>query len=304
MIPDRFDKLSSILKIQLQSFPEHENYLKRRFSGEMLEQLEFCEFVAGMIFALTKDDIKTFCDDYAWLSRMVIDEEVHFRRHSRYRLSSFAEAFEQVYSNNPFMTKYMNGLLMTQLWWRNHTEVLRFFRDSFLAGGGKDRDCVEIGPGHGLLLGMTVASDGCRSAEGWDISEASLANTSKALADLGVDLTKVTMREVNLFNAPEMQFDRIVFSEVLEHLEEPQAALQALFKICRPGGRIFVHAPVNSPAPDHLYLFRTPEEVVDMVSSVGFEILDTRFEPCTGASLARARKLDLTISAAVVARRS
>ena len=61
-------------------------------------------------------------------------------------------------------------------------------------------------------------------------------------------------------------------------------------------GRLFLSVPVNSPAPDHIYLFRTPEEAIDMVREAGFDIQHTLFSPCTGVSLARARKHRLTIS--------
>ena len=90
---------------------------------------------------------------------------------------------------------------------------------------------------------------------------------------------------------------------MLEHLEEPLPALKILYGLLAPGGRIFVNAPVNSPAPDHLYLFRTPEEVRDMVKEAGFEIADTLYAPPSGASLDKARRQELSISAAVIAGR-
>jgi hypothetical protein len=58
----------------------------------------------------------------------------------------------------------------------------------------------------------------------------------------------------------------------------------------------------NCGGPDHLYLLRTPEEAVDLVREAGFEPLDTAFFPMTGASLERARKHALTISAVISAR--
>ena len=64
-----------------------------------------------------------------------------------------------------------------------------------------------------------------------------------------------------------------------------------------------INAPVNSPAPDHLALFKTPEEIVDLVGAAGFEVIDTLFSPPSGSTLERARKLNLAISTVIVAKR-
>ena len=64
---------------------------------------------------------------------------------------------------------------------------------------------------------------------------------------------------------------------------------------------MFITSPVNAPAPDHIYLFRKPEELVQMMEDCGLQVLHTCFAPATGATLERARKQKLTISCAGVA---
>jgi hypothetical protein len=71
----------------------------------------------------------------------------------------------------------------------------------------------------------------------------------------------------------------------------------------RPGAALWIHVPVNSPAPDHIYLLRTPEDAVELVRRAGFEPVDTAFYPMTGQSLERARKHAFTISVVIAARR-
>ena len=93
-----------------------------------------------------------------------------------------------------------------------------------------------------------------------------------------------------------------MISEVLEHVERPLDALVALRSCLAPGGMIFVNAPVNSPALDHIYLFTQPEDLIEVVEKAGFVVEATRFAPVTGHTEQRARKLKLPISAAVVAR--
>ena len=109
-------------------------------------------------------------------------EELFFRRHDRYRLESLGQAIEEVYSQPAVMTRYMNGLLMSQLWWANHTRALLSYEEDFLAGAAGR--CLEIGPGHGLLMHLAARS-GFASVEALDISAASLALTKAALGRMG-----------------------------------------------------------------------------------------------------------------------
>ena len=99
------------------------------------------------------------------------------------------------------------------------------------------------------------------------------------------------------------RFDGIVFSEVLEHLEEPEQGIRALFHLCKPGGLVWINVPANCPMPDHLYLVREPKQAEDLVRSVGFEVVDTANFPMTGVTLERAIRQKLTMSCIIVARR-
>ena len=110
----------------------------------------------------------------------------------------------------------------------------------------------------------------------------------------------------DLFAAPDAgagqrRFGSVVLAEVLEHLENPVAALKGVARHMKPGAFLWLHVPINSPAPDHLYLLRTPEEAVELARSGGFAPTDWAFYPMTGQTLERARKRSLTISAVVTA---
>jgi 2-polyprenyl-3-methyl-5-hydroxy-6-metoxy-1,4-benzoquinol methylase len=98
------------------------------------------------------------------------------------------------------------------------------------------------------------------------------------------------------------KFDCITFSEVLEHLEDPKGALVKLRSLLKPTGRLFINVPINSPAPDHLYLLRSPEEATDAIQNAGFEIERAEFYPMTNHTLEQARRHNLTISACMIGR--
>ncbi|PWB84394.1 MAG: class I SAM-dependent methyltransferase [Methylocystaceae bacterium] len=252
---------------------------------------------------ISGDDLTTFLEDYRWLCGVLMEEELFFRRENRYRLSTFAEAERTVYADRVFMTRYMNGLLMTQLWWANHSSVLRYYRDSFLPGNKQQCRHLEIGPGHGLFLYLAASAPNAGAIAGWDVSPASIAITRSAMNAMGAT-RPFDLSLVNMFEAPGGQFDSLTFSEVLEHLENPAQALAAIANLLAPSGRAFIQAPVNSPAPDHISLFRSPEEIVELVRESGLVVEDTLFAPPAGVTLERAREMALTISTVVVASKS
>jgi SAM-dependent methyltransferase len=99
------------------------------------------------------------------------------------------------------------------------------------------------------------------------------------------------------------QFQSIVISEVLEHLERPQVALKNLWKITAPGGIIFLNVPINSPAPDHIFLWHAPEEVVQLVENQGFKIEEFFNAPATGFTEEEALRSKVTINVLLVARK-
>ena len=300
-VTDKYPNLAKMVRYQLAAFPEHESYFERRFAGMDEARFQFDEDIAEKVLRIAGPKIERVCDDYRWLCGEMLNEELVFRRTGRYRLSTFEQALSEVYANHDYMARYMNGVLASQLWWDNHNAALRYFHDTFVRGNPRGFSHLEVGPGHGLYLHLAAESENCAAAQGWDVSDASLEATRAALTAMGSG-PEIHLRKVDLLqDSSEGSFHSITFSEVLEHLEEPVRALRKLHGLLTKGGRIFINAPVNSPAPDHIYLFNTPEEVVVMVESAGFKVQETLFAPCTGATLERARRLKLSISAVVIA---
>jgi ubiquinone/menaquinone biosynthesis C-methylase UbiE len=201
------------------------------------------------------------------------------------------------------MSAYINGILMSQLIWTPHARAFDYFRTSFLSGNPPGSAHLEVGPGHGLFLYFAARHASTDEIEAWDVSEASIAATRRALERLGVERPVSLIRhDVLEPPAKESCFESAIISEVLEHLERPDLALSTLRRVLKPGGRLFINAPVNSPAPDHIYLWRSPREFVDFVEAQGFEIESAQFLPMTGASLQKAEKLQLSISCVLIAR--
>lgn len=303
-LPAAAPVLARIVAAVLDRWPEHRGYLDRRFRDETPEGLASAETLAGLVAAIAGDDLGRVIDGYRHMCGMINDEEIHFRRTGRYRLSSFAEVEAAIYADPACMAPYLDGILLSQLLWRNHADAIGLYRRRFLGGNRPGYRHLEIGPGHGLLLALALADPACAAAAGWDVSATSLGRTADALARLGIgrvaDLRAVDVADGHALSGA--RFDSLVASEVLEHLERPDLALETFRRLAAPGARLFLNVPVNSPAPDHIFLFETPEAVLDMTRAAGFDIEHTAFLPSTGLTLDRARKIAATISAVIIAR--
>lgn len=293
-------KVAKLVAALLAKYPKHEQFLNRRFNGLSAAELETCETLADQILKLAGDDLDTFVDGYEFICQIQKEEELYFRRNNAYRLTSFQDALDQIYSNSEYMAAYMRGLLVTQLLWTNHTHSIAFYTERFLAELPEGVELLEIGPGHGLLLARAVQAVGHGRVTGWDVSESSLSHTRSALGSLGVT-DGFTLEARNLFDSQKEKFDAVVFSEVLEHLEDPKGALAAIRTLIRPGGRLFLNVPINSPAPDHIFLLRSPEETFELVEGQGFKILETGCFPATNYTLEQAAKHKLTVSVSLIA---
>lgn len=294
--------LSRLLTRQLAATPQYKKSLTKRLVGCETSQLAVLDQLARQICCIAGEQLEDVLHDYDWICRLMLDEEMNFRRSGRYRITTFEEAVKQVYSNDEFMQHYMNGLLISQLWWSNHTETFNYYQKEYLAGFVEEFRHLEIGPGHGLFLFAAGQHERCMHLEAWDVSHTSIAHTRAALGALGLE-RPVSLEVQNMFEAEHRagRFDSVVMSELLEHLERPSEALMVAHSLLSKQGRLFINMPVNSPAPDHIFLLDTPEEVLDLVSENGFDVKQAHFVPQTGLSLERARKYKSTISVALIA---
>lgn len=308
----KYPNLANLVTEALAVWPEHERYLQNSLEPREQGFLSFSEKLAGMVgrLATTVDGgIGALADDYRFLCEEIyLPEEFHFRRHGAYRLTSFEEALSTVYNNAPFMARYMNGLLVSDVLWINHCQGLQHFAEVYLNSLPAKTQLLEIGPGHGLLLQLASQNPRIGALTAYDVSQKSVDMAGKALKALGAaqpvrfelkDILDDSIMETDAGG----QFDAIVFSEVLEHLDRPEQALRALLHLCKPGGRIWINVPANSPAPDHLYLVRDPKQAEDLVRKAGFEVVDTAHFPMTGMTMEWAIKQKFTISCIIVGRR-
>ena len=294
--------LAAITAAALRAWPGHEKFLRASLSSGDSGFLARLESVAMDVVALTSDDLEVFAGDYRWMCEVVREEQFYFARHKKYRRSTIEEAIRDVYGNAPYMSRYVNGLLLSQVLWLNHAQAMDIYRHRFLPRNREGYEHLEIGPGHGLFLVSAARDSRCAGLTAWDVSPSSLESTRRALRKMKVG-RPVAMKEVEIcsFDGQPDAFDSIMCSEVLEHTEHPHMALDNIFRALRSGARLFLNIPVNSPAPDHIYLWRKPGEIQRMVEDKGFRIEEFITLPATGQTLEEALKYDFDVSCITIA---
>jgi SAM-dependent methyltransferase len=301
---DAYPALGALAAACLRNWPDHHQFLSKTFDHPDPIFMRHRDGLAAKICELIGPDIDRFCDDYRWTCAQLKEEQFFFHRNGRYRLRTLAEAVARVYGVPAYMRRYVNGLLLSQIFWQNHAYAFYLYCSDFLPNNSVGYDHLEIGPGHGLFTAFSAEDPNCRSVAVWDVSPSSLQATAVSLKRLGIS-SQIAMIEKDVVTAHPTPnaFDSVVMSELLEHLEDPTRALGVVYDSMRPGARIYLNVPVNSPAPDHLFLWREPEEVIQLVRNAGFDIEESWQIPMTGQTLQTARRLRLDISCVVIGRK-
>jgi 2-polyprenyl-3-methyl-5-hydroxy-6-metoxy-1,4-benzoquinol methylase len=297
--------LQKIINGVLQIWPEHENYVQRGLRDRNEDEIEDTHLLADLIVKVAGSQLLTYIENYRWLCAQFLEEEIHFVRTGNYRFTRLSEVQDRVYNNHAYMKQYMDGLLVSQVFWSNHARSFSFLKRRYLGQLQQGFRHLEIGPGHGLFTYLAAATPGVQTVSAWDISATSLKETYHCLKALGIESQVQLEQRDAMANAHDLQkYDSIVMSEILEHVERPVELLSAVKNLLSENGKIFINVPVNSPAPDHIYLLRSTDEAVQLAESAGLKVQETAFFPQTGMRLEHARTRSATISSLLICSRA
>jgi 2-polyprenyl-3-methyl-5-hydroxy-6-metoxy-1,4-benzoquinol methylase len=195
----------------------------------------------------------------------------------------------------------MYGLALTLFLWPNHLEIIRFFRRVLPRRSGGNY--LEVGPGHGVFIRYATRYGGFASYLGIDVSSTSLEMTRRLLScDSTIDRRTWKLLHGDFLATSDIQgqFDAIVMGEVLEHVEEPLRFLQRIKDLASEGAFIFITTAVNAPAIDHIYLFRTVDEVCDMAIQAKLQVKDVLATPYKGCTMEETVLQKLPVNVAMV----
>lgn len=255
---------------------------------------EFNTSVAAL-FGLNPEAWSEAIDGYAEFCTDALRSQIYFEKKGKYKASSYADVAEAYYHNSDFMLRcYLPGMFLSHLIWPHHHRMLQYFRA--LAPRLKAvKTFSEVGTGCGMYSKEPLALIPGVEGVGYDISSHSLSFTERVVKAFGSgDRYRTEVRDI-VANTPPVA-DMVICQEVLEHLENPPEFIDSLFAMTRPGGLAYISAAINASHVDHIYLYRSPEEVLGQLTDAGFQIVDSRAEyaysgkpveitPCHGAFL-------------------
>jgi SAM-dependent methyltransferase len=138
-------------------------------------------------------------------------------------------------------------------------------RYQWASQAAKDRRVLDAGCGTGYGCRL-LAHGGAREVTGIDIAGSVL----EAVADGMPESVRLQVGDVRKLDFEDDTFELIVCFEVIEHLEDPFAALDELVRVLAPGGLLLVSSPnrdVYPPGnPHHLHEFSPAELEAELAS--------------------------------------
>jgi 2-polyprenyl-3-methyl-5-hydroxy-6-metoxy-1,4-benzoquinol methylase len=246
-------------------------------------------------------DIDYMAEAYLFINNMVLEETYYFVVHGKYRYSTFEEVNSIVYDSQKYMEKYMMGLAISDYIWVNHIKMLRYFSDNYSKFCGENY--LEIGPGYGQYLVRALLNCKFNKYVACDISKTSVDGSNKYLKYRNLDDKCVVVnRDFFEFDSDDI-YDCIVMGEVLEHVEEPVKMLKRLHILLSDNGRAFITTVINAPTIDHISLFTSINEVLNMVEGADFTVVDYMCATAGDIPLEKAVKKNKAINIAMILRK-
>jgi 2-polyprenyl-3-methyl-5-hydroxy-6-metoxy-1,4-benzoquinol methylase len=272
--PKRYARVANVQAIFRQDYPYMTGVIPKLYDDFGDRWADRFETALAKMFS-DPDNLEKALSGYVNFIFEVLRLHRRFEVEGAYVNKSYEQAAQEVYHNQEYMMEqYLPGTLFSHFFWPHHIRHNIFFETMFLEDMRRQdaANFAEVGIGTGFYSRTVLENLPQVRGTGYDISENSKRYTEKQVGDFGaMDRYEVVLRDV-INNPPENVADWLISVEVLEHLEDPVAFMRGLRAMLRDGGKAFITAALNAPNPDHIYLYRTGEEVLEQLQEAGFEL--------------------------------
>ncbi len=190
-------------------------------------------------------------------------------------------------------------------WWDENGELrtlhqlnpLRLAWIEQAAAGLRDKKILDVGCGGGILS-ESLARQGAASVLGIDLAEKSIKVAKLHALEAGIKNLSYQVISAEALAAEQAgQYDAVTCMEMLEHVPDPAAIVQAVAQLLRPGG-VAVFSTINRNAKAWLLAIVGAEYIARLVPK-GTHEYNKLIQPSELAHWARAAGLHATQAAGV-----
>jgi len=269
-----------------------------RLSSEELQALDdLCDSMEVFLENYNVSD-SFIAESYKNLNNMMLQQQIFFKKHCKYKSESQNDVNNNLYSVQEKMIGHMISLALTQFLWKNHYEMMNYFKNKIIHYLKNNSHILEIGAGHGLFTKELLNLNYELKIDILDISNSSIELSKQIIKSLNNEI----FNSVNFIHADitkfktDIKYDFISMSEVLEHVDKPQELLNSLNALLADDGIVYLTTCANCPSSDHVYLFNTIDEIRNMIKSSGFKIVDELMISAENVTIEEAERLKLPMN--------
>lgn len=270
-------ELSKLIDLIFSKNPLQKKRISKYFADKADDTFwSFCEELSRTLnngLLSTDTDKQKAADAYIKMCKDFLSEQIKFKRSGEYSCLDASVANEEVYADPEVMRYYMVGLLISYMFWPNHYELFKFF-DTYLPKK-EVANYLEVGVGHGLFTSTILKKYPNIKPTIVDISETSINTAKEVLTSFNIDIENIDFVHQDYLKVEfDEKFDFIIMGEVLEHVNDAPLFMKKTKELLKPGGTIYISTCANSPALDHVYRFHNVQEMRDILTDNGFNIIE------------------------------
>lgn len=228
---------------------------------------------------LSNNNWEMYCsnlDNLIEMSKEFLKLQKNLEQNGKYLFSTFEEVEKNEYNldndelNGP---DYLWGLYFSEIFWKIHHNFTNFCLNHFMTNVPSTGKILEVPTGTGFFLCEFLKRNSTWSGVGVDLADSSM-KFSKSLFEVNnVPKNSYQLLKMNFHDIDStVKYDRILCGEFLEHLEDPLQALKKLKSLLTKDGKIFVTAAVWAAHIDHIFLYKSAEEVREHIKEAGLSI--------------------------------
>lgn len=237
---------------------------------------EIAEMYLGWLLAARGPDaIQPAVEAFVGFTAEVNIAQCHYEADGHYANKSFAEVYENHYSQNETMSDYLWGIYLTNFLWAHHLEICLFFRDTVISKFSEAAQLVEIAPGHGGWGAWALHCLPRARLRGFDISPESINIANSVSKAAGIH-DRTSYEERNCLDLGQVEpeiADGLICSFLVEHLEQPAQLFRVINHLLKPHSFGFVTGALTAAQVDHIFEFRYESELIRLCEENGLRVV-------------------------------